>query len=109
MPEPRRPDTGGESSECAREARANDWLDLGASTGDDPRMNSRVDGKEQLNVWLTSDLRVQASNDPDRVSPILLVILDPDFESTAPMRQKPETLPAKSTRSGSADRGSPAR
>src|SRR5262245_14886873 len=98
MPESHSPDTGGESNGCAPDARANDWLDLGANTKDDSPMTRRVERKEQLNVWLAGDLRFQRRKGTDaRVSPLLLVILGPDFESTAP-RQKSEKLPApKST------------
>jgi hypothetical protein len=104
MSESRPPDTGGEPSDRAPDAGANDWLDPGASTGKVPPMNGKVEREKQLNVWLASDLRVEANNATDPpVSPLLLVILGPDFESATPNQQKAETLPAESTRSRIAD------
>jgi hypothetical protein len=100
MSESRHPDSGGEPSDCARDAGANDWLDPGASTGEDPPMNGKVEREKQLNVWLASDLHPEGNEAADPpVSPLLLVILGPDFESATPNRQKAETLPAESTRS----------
>jgi hypothetical protein len=92
MPEQRQRGSGGESGGGAskRDGRARDWFDLDAGSGEDLPVKRRADRKEQLNVWLANDSRLQRRKGAEpRVSvPLILVILGPDYEPSAAARQK---------------------